>query len=76
MIFGTVKLVYRLVTFVVVAYFFFGVPLGERTLYQHMRRIVATEEAQDLGKEIREVGAQVGDRLDDEIEVETANLAE
>jgi hypothetical protein len=76
MIFGTVKLVYRLITLIVVAYVFFGVPLGERTLFQHMRRIVATEEAQDLGREIRDVGSKVGDRLDDEIQVETATLAE
>ena len=44
-------------------YVFFLVPLGERTLYQHVRRIAATEEAEDLGRELGEAG----ERLTDEI---------
>jgi hypothetical protein len=68
MIFGTLKLVYRLITLVLVGYVFFGVPLGERTLYQHMRRIAATDEAKDLGKEIREAGSKVGDQLEEEVQ--------
>ena len=70
MIFGTLKLVYRLFVVGVVAYFVFGVPLGERTLYEHFRRIASTEEAKDLGSEIKQAGAKVGERIEDEVQIE------
>lgn len=36
-----------------VAYVTFFVPLGEKTLYQHLAGISATPEAQELGDEVR-----------------------
>lgn len=54
------------VSFVVTAivlYFVFLVPLGERTLYQHIMRIARTEEAQDLGEEVGEAGGRLKDEI-------------
>ncbi|MEZ4254439.1 MAG: hypothetical protein R3A78_01795 [Polyangiales bacterium] len=43
------------------AYVYFCVPLGELTLHEHTRRIIATEAAQDLGREAKEAAARVKD---------------
>ena len=54
MIKGAIKGVVYLTAFGVLAYLFFFVPLGQRTLWQHVSRIAATEEAQELGDEMEE----------------------
>ena len=46
-------------------YVFFLVPLGERTLYDHMRRIAATDEAEDLGRELGEAGERLTEKIRD-----------
>lgn len=46
----------------VILYGVFFVPLGERTMYQHLSRVAGTDEAQDLGRELGEAG----DRLEEE----------
>lgn len=54
-----------------VAWFVFMVPLGRFTLFEHLRRIAATDEAQELGDEAveasgrlrGEVARQVGDAM-------------
>ena len=56
-----------LVGFAVVAYVFFFVPLGERTMFEHVRRIAATEEAQDLGDEAGQAAGELKDHIEDEI---------
>jgi hypothetical protein len=48
-----------------VLYVFFLVPLGERTLYQHVRRIAATDEAEDLGRELGEAGERLTEEIGD-----------
>lgn len=52
----------------VVGYFVFFVPLGERTLYQHIRRIAATEEAGALREEVGVAGQKLADDLRRELE--------
>jgi hypothetical protein len=47
----------------IVLYFVFLVPLGERTLYQHIMRIARTEEAQDLGDEVGEAGGRLKEEI-------------
>ena len=49
-----VKLLVGFVLFVSFGYVLFFVPLGERTLYQHLRNISNTSEAQALKEGIRE----------------------
>ncbi|NLY93055.1 MAG: hypothetical protein GXY23_03410 [Myxococcales bacterium] len=68
MIFGTIKLAYRLVTLTILLYVFFGVPIGERTLFQHVVRIASTDEAKELGRELREAGAKAGAKVGEQIE--------
>lgn len=54
MIKNAIKGVVYLTAFGVLAYLFFFVPLGERTTWQHLQRIAATDEAQELGTEVGE----------------------
>lgn len=44
---------------VALAVVFFFVPLGRRTLFEHVRRISATPEAQELGTEVDEASERV-----------------
>ncbi len=53
-----------LVGFAVLAYAFFFVPLGRRTVFEHTMRILATEPAQELGDE----AVQATERLTSHIE--------
>lgn len=41
-------------------YVVFFVPLGERTLYEHLSRIASTEEARELGGEVEGVVERAG----------------
>ena len=52
----------------IVLYFFFMVPLGERTLFQHVMRIVRTEEAQELGREVGEASQRLETTITSEME--------
>lgn len=47
----------------VTLYGVFFVPLGERTLWEHLSRIAATEEAQDLGREADQASERFGRAL-------------
>lgn len=60
MIRGAIKGVWSLVVLGVVLYGFFFVPLGERTLFEHVWRIARTDEAQDLGREAAEASVRAG----------------
>ncbi len=57
-----------LVGLAVVGYVFFFVPLGQRTLYQHARRIAGTEEAQELGREAAVAAEELKEHLEEQIE--------
>jgi hypothetical protein len=53
------KRVINLVVVVLAAITFFLVPLGSKTLYQHMRAIFATPAADELGRELKKTGEGV-----------------
>ena len=61
------KTVLMLVGLAVVAYVFFFIPLGQRTLYQHARRIAATDEAHELGEEATEAAERLREHVEDQI---------
>ncbi len=52
----------------VVGYGLFFVPLGERTLFQHIFRISQTDEAQDLGREARQASERAVGEIRDQLE--------
>lgn len=60
--------VFTLIGFLVAAYVWFFVPLGQRTLHQHLLRIAATEPAQDLAQEAEVAGRRLAERVHDEWE--------
>lgn len=60
----------------VFAYVFFFVELGERTLFQHVKRIAATEEAQDLGDDIGAASDRLRAHLEERIREELAEDGE
>lgn len=51
----------------IAAYVFFFVPIGRRTLYDHVRRIATTPEAREFGDEMRVAGARVAERTREEV---------
>jgi len=51
----------------VVAYLFFFVPLGRRTLWEHATRIAATDEARELGEDVDTATGRVGDAVQEEL---------
>jgi hypothetical protein len=53
------KRVINLVVVVLAAITFFLVPLGSKTLYQHVRAIFATPAADELGRELKKTGEDV-----------------
>ena len=55
-----------LVGLAVVAYVWFFVPLGQRTLHEHAMRIAATEPAQELGEEATDATERVVEHVEDE----------
>lgn len=57
-----------LIGLAVVAYVWFFVPLGQRTLHEHAMRIAATEPAQELGAEATEATERVVEHVHDEWE--------
>jgi hypothetical protein len=60
--------VWTLIVLCVVGWFVFFVPLGERTLFQHLRRIAGTEEAQELGRAAVDASRKLGEDLEREIQ--------
>jgi len=61
--FGLFKTAIRLLIFALALFAFFTVPLGEKTLYQHVSRLLATEEAKDLGRELKGASKKIGDAI-------------
>ena len=72
MIRGTVKLAIGAVGLACFLYVFFLVPLGKRTLFEHVMRIGRTEEAQDLGREVGEAGERVEQEIRDTLHEDAA----
>ena len=68
MIRRTIGLVWSLVVLGCVAYVFFFVPLGKRTLFEHVFRIAQTDEAKELGDEAVEAGERLTTDLEERID--------
>jgi len=56
----------------VLVYATFFVPLGQRTLYQHVTRIAGTDEARDLGREVGEATHRAGEAIAQQVRGEQA----
>ncbi|MEM6962755.1 MAG: hypothetical protein AAF550_13595 [Myxococcota bacterium] len=56
-----------------VGWFFFMVPLGERTLFEHCWRISKTDEARELGREFGEAGSRLVDQIGNRIEEQNSD---
>jgi len=67
MIRRAIDLAFTVLFLVAVAYLFFIVPLDERTLYEHVRRVVATPEAQEMGSEVQRAGRRLGEKVQSEM---------
>jgi hypothetical protein len=70
MIKNAIKGVVYLTAFGVLGYLFFFVPLGERTTFDHVRRIAATDEAQELGDEVGDATEQAESALREKLREE------
>ncbi len=63
------RLIWRGAVLAFLVYLLFFVQLGERSAFQHLMRVMDTEEAQELGREVsaataritKEIGSQVHD---------------
>jgi hypothetical protein len=56
-----------LLTTIIGLYVFFFVPIGSRPLYEHVKRIAATPEARDLGRDVTTAGERVGEKIRSEV---------
>ncbi len=68
MIRRAIKAVVYLTGLLVLAYGYFFVPLGQRTLFDHTRRILATPEAQELGAEVDVAAGRMGQAVHEHLE--------
>ena len=67
MIQRSIRLVWRGVVLAFLVYLLFFVKLGERSTFGHLRRVMNTDEAQELGHEVgvatRRIAQQIGDQV-------------
>lgn len=71
MIFKPVRWAVSIFVTFAVAWFVFMVPMGRYTLFEHARRIGATDEARELGDEV----GQASDRLRSEVVRQVGEVA-
>jgi hypothetical protein len=62
-----VKRVINLVVVALAAVTFFLVPLGKKTLFQHLCAVFSTKEASELGRELEKTGKTVVDEVHKEV---------
>lgn len=67
MIRRTIRLLWRGAVIGFLAYAFFFARLGERTPFQHVMRIAATSEAQELGHEVGVATQRISKRIGDQV---------
>lgn len=69
MIRRSIRLVWMGAVLAFLAYVLFFVRLGERSAFQHLMRVVNTEEAQELGREVgaatERIAKQIGNQVHD-----------
>jgi len=59
-----VKRVVNLVVVALAAITFFLVPIGEKTLFEHLRAIFSTPAADELGRDLQKTGQQVAHEVE------------
>jgi len=65
--------IFSLFVLCVLSYLAFFVPLGERTLAEHVERIGATPEAEDLGEDAQRASERIEETVRDRLEEEIAD---
>lgn len=63
MIRGCLQNLVTLVALAAIAYVTFFIPLGQRTLWEHLMRIASTPEARELGHEATQAGKRLGESM-------------
>lgn len=65
--FGLVRLLISLACLVVFLWFAVTIPIGNKTLWGHLRAIAGTEEARDLAKGTKEEAEKVARKVKEEL---------
>lgn len=65
--FRLIRWLFSLVVSAIVIWFAVSVPLGDKTLWQHVRAIFGTKEAKDLARGVEEESKKVADKLRDRL---------
>lgn len=68
MITRTIRLAGSLITGAVVVYVVLCVPIGKRTLFEHLSRIISTPEAQELQTDLERAGTDLKEEVEARIE--------
>lgn len=63
----TINAFFWLIGVLVFSYVYFFVPVGRRTLFDHTRRIAATDEARELGDELEDASERVRGHLEERL---------
>lgn len=61
--FGLIRWIFSFVVFAIVLWFATMVPLGSKTLWQHLKAIAGTREAQELAEGTKSEAKKVADRV-------------
>ena len=67
MIRRSIRLVWTGAVLAFVAYVLFFVQLGERSAFGHLMRVIKTDEAQELGREVSAATERVAKRIGDQV---------
>ena len=68
MIRRSIRLVWTGAVLAFLAYLLFFVPLGERSAFGHIMRVIATDEAQELGREVSAATHRIAERIGDQVQ--------
>ncbi len=72
--FRLIRWLFSLVIFAIVFWFATTIPLGNKTLWGHLRAIFGTQEAKDLAKGAEDEAKKVADRMRDQAHKEQPDL--
>jgi hypothetical protein len=67
MIQRSIRLMWRGAILAFLVYVFFFVQLGERSAFGHLMRVIKTEEAQELGREVSAATQRIANKIGDEV---------
>ena len=68
MIRRSIRLMWTGAVLAFVAYLLFFVPLGQRSAFGHIMRVISTDEAQELGREVGAATQRLAERIGDQVE--------